>query len=210
MYAYDKSYLEDSMANLGAMLDYAVAQCGEPLELFWSRFLASGAADQFSLRNPKYLAGMSGTEIAILVASKTGDSLPRKVARIDIGSPEYWTGWTMAYLGWSLNMSFKQIEHAGLHITSLFNAYPTLHEADLSRSVSFAKKQIEKSKRQILKEARKNAGLSQKRLSEITGIPLRTIRAYEQGQADIKKAGAVNLFSLCSALGCSQECLIGG
>ena len=90
--AYNNCYLEDAMSGIGAMLDYAVRICGQDLELFWARFLASGVADQFSRRNPRYLCGLSGTELALKVAVDTGDSLPVENAEIDIGSPEYWTG----------------------------------------------------------------------------------------------------------------------
>lgn len=62
------------MTSLGAMLDYAVNTCGEDLNLFYARFLASGVADAFSRANPKYLGGMSGIELATLVASRTGSA----------------------------------------------------------------------------------------------------------------------------------------
>ena len=68
--AYDISYLEDAMSGVGAMLDYAVNSCGETLEQFWARFLASGVAHSLSRANPKYLAGMSGIELARTVGCR--------------------------------------------------------------------------------------------------------------------------------------------
>lgn len=111
--AYDISYLDDAMTSLGAMLDYAVNSCGEDLALFYARFLASGVADAFSRANPKYLGGLSGIELATLVASRTGSELPKEDGLIDIGSPEYWTGWTLAYLSWYLDLDFGTIQTRG-------------------------------------------------------------------------------------------------
>lgn len=200
--AYNNCYLEDAMSGIGAMLDYAVRICGQDLELFWARFLASGVADQFSRRNPRYLCGLSGTELALKVAVDTGDSLPVENAEIDIGSPEYWTGWTLAYLQWYLNRSFAELEDGGVGISDLRSIYPTLHEADLSRSLQYAEKKLaEAAVHFSLKKARKNAGLSQQELSERSGIPIRTIRAYEQRRLDLANAGAENVRNLRSVLG---------
>ena len=200
--AYNNCYLEDAMSGIGAMLDYAVRICGQDLELFWARFLASGVADQFSRRNPRYLCGLSGTELALKVAVDTGDSLPVEKAEIDIGSPEYWTGWTLAYLQWYLNRSFAELEDGGVGISDLRSIYPTLHEADLSRSLRYAEEKLaEAAVHFSLKKARKNAGLSQQELSERSGIPIRTIRAYEQRRLDLANAGAENVRNLRSVLG---------
>ena len=136
--AYDIVYLDDAMASLGAMMDYAVNTCGEEFTLFYARFLASGVADAISRANPKYLGGMSGIELAMLVASRTGDALPDKGGLIDIGSPEYWTGWSLAYLSWYLNMDFGSMQSRGLTAKSIYERYSVLHEADLSKTVRFA------------------------------------------------------------------------
>ena len=201
-HAYDKCYLEDAMSSVGAMLDYAVGTCGEPLDLFWARFLASGVAEQFSLRNPRYLCGLSGIELALTVAARTGNPLPMKTDRIHIGSPEYWTGWTLAYLQWHLNLSFMELQRNGLTAAEVHSVYPTLHEADLSRSVLFAEKTMAARRDpQFFKHARKNAGLSQQQLAERTGIPLRAIRAYEQGTLSLDRAASQTVRLLRSVLG---------
>ena len=125
--AYNICYLEDAMASVGAMLDYAVNSCGESLALFYARFLGSGIAREIFLSNPKYIAGMSGTELAMEVARRTGDELPPNSALIDIGSPEYWTGWTLAYLSWHLNVDFGVLQSRGVDIKTLYDRYPSLH-----------------------------------------------------------------------------------
>lgn len=204
--AYDITYLDDAMSSMGAMLDYAVNTCGEDLSLFYARFLASGIADAFSSGNPKYLGGMSGIELAMLVANHTGDALPKKDAIIDIGSPEYWTGWSLAYLSWFLNMSFVSMQSQGLTAQSLLERYPVLHEADLSKTIRFSETRLkETSGGDLLKRTRRNAQMTQRQLSDITGIPLSVIRSYEQGKRSLKNAEAENIRSICRVLGCKAE-----
>lgn len=201
--AYDISYLDDAMTSLGAMLDYAVNSCGEDLSLFYARFLGSGIANAFSRANPKYLAGMSGIELATLVAARTGDALPKKDGLIDSGSPEYWTGWTLAYLSWYLKIGFGTMQARGLTVESLHERYPVLHEADLSKTVQFAIKRLgETSDGELLKRVRKNARLTQRQLSDLTGIPITVIRSYEQNQRSLKSAESANVWNICRVLGC--------
>lgn len=197
------------MSSLGAMLDYAVNACGEDLDLFYARFLGSGIAKAFALANPKYIAGMSGIELAILVASRTGDRLPEKHQFIDVGSPEYWTGWTMAYLSWYLNLDFGALQSRGVTVQALRDRYSVLHEADLSKSVAFAMRRIQiDAGENRLKRARKNAGMTQQELAEATSVPIRAIRSYEQGQRSLGSAAAEKVRRICQSLGCALEDLL--
>ncbi|WP_374041738.1 helix-turn-helix domain-containing protein, partial [uncultured Treponema sp.] len=49
---------------------------------------------------------------------------------------------------------------------------------------------------------------SQKELSEISGVPLRTIQQYEQGQKNINSAKAETVLKLAKVLECSAEDLM--
>ena len=204
--AYNISYLDDAMLSLGAMLDYAVNTCGESLTLFFARFLSSGIARDFSRANPKFIAGMSGIELAHMIARLTGEELPKKEAYVDIGSPEYWTGWTLAYLSWYLCLDFDTLQSRGFSIQSLHDRYPVLHEADLSKSVEFALNQISgEGYQNPLKQTRNYAGMTQQELADSSGVPLRVIRSYEQGQRSLNNASADNVRRICQSLGCSAE-----
>lgn len=204
--AYNITYLEDAMSSLGAMLDYAVNSCGEDLSLFYARFLGSGIAKAFSQANPKFLAGMSGIELAQLVACRTGEGLPEKEGFIDMGSPEYWTGWTLAYLSWYLCLDYATLQSRGVTVQAIHDRYHVLHEADLSKAVQFATQRIQaETKVQPLKRIRKNAGLTQRELALISGIPLRVIRSYEQGQRSLENAGSESVWRICQTLGCRIE-----
>ena len=60
----------------------------------------------------------------------------------------------------------------------------------------------------MFKRLRAYAGLSQKELAEKTGIPLRTIQQYEQGQKDLSHACADSVLTLARALYCEVSDLI--
>ena len=208
--AYSESYLSDVMDGLGSMLDFAVNACGEDLRLFYARFLASGVATQIERGNPRYLCGLSGVEIALAVARRTGNPLAEVKPLIDMGSPEYWTGWTLAYLQWYLGMDFKVLQTAGIDAETLSRKYPILHEADLSKAVNYAQKTIERHRSQHnpLKEHRKLAHLTQRELATLSGTSLRSIRAYEQAQLGLANASAESIVRLSRTLGCTPSDLL--
>ena len=49
---------------------------------------------------------------------------------------------------------------------------------------------------------RKELGVTQKHLAEISGVNIRRIQQYEYGQRDINKAEAIVVFKLAMALKC--------
>jgi hypothetical protein len=145
-HAYDETYLDDAMDNLGYMFDYAVIDCGYDPEEFFNHFIVSGVAGAFERGNPKYVAGLSGPELASEVIFRTSG------ARLDIQpsenvdkSPEYWAGWSLAYYQWYTARRFTDIRESGLDIERILSLYPTLHEADISKFVSVADHIIESS-----------------------------------------------------------------
>ena len=60
-----------------------------------------------------------------------------------------------------------------------------------------------------LKTIRKQYHLTQKELAELSGVTLRMIQAYEQGDQDIMKAEVRTVFALARVLGCSAEVVCG-
>lgn len=59
-----------------------------------------------------------------------------------------------------------------------------------------------------LKLLRKTNGLTQKELSDATGIPLKCIGNYEQRVRDLNKASSIIVYKLSIALNCRMEDLI--
>lgn len=59
-----------------------------------------------------------------------------------------------------------------------------------------------------LKEKRMQRELSQSQLAKASGVSLRMLQKYEQGDRDIKKAQAETVYKLAKALNCKMEELI--
>ena len=59
-----------------------------------------------------------------------------------------------------------------------------------------------------LKRLRTEANLSQSKLSELSGVNVRLIQDYEQGQKPINHAKAITVFKLSEALGCTMDSLL--
>lgn len=56
-----------------------------------------------------------------------------------------------------------------------------------------------------LKEKRCGLGWSRKILSEYSGVSVRMIEKYENGEKDINKAAAITVHKIAKALGCSVD-----
>lgn len=95
----------------------------------------------------------------------------------------------------------------------MLSLYPTLHEADLSKFVQTADVLMEQGlqhRETPLKAIRKQSRLTQKKLADLSGVSLRMIQAYEQGDQDITKAEVRSVLALSRVLGCRPEVIIQG
>ena len=207
--AYAEEYLNDAMNNLGEAFDYAVNACHIEMQAFMDLFVTSGFADAFGNGSPKIVAGMTGTELVMEILTKVGleRDFPEPQERYDFNA-EYWCGWILAYYQWKTNRSFKDINEL-VSMQEILKLYPTLHEASEEKFVDTLNSII---KRKMittrLQARRKQCGLSQKKLSDESGVNLRTLQQYEVGAKDINKASVTNLLALAKVLSCDVEDLL--
>ncbi|MCF0111849.1 MAG: helix-turn-helix transcriptional regulator [Erysipelotrichaceae bacterium] len=204
--AYDESYLDWAMKNLGEAFDYAVNACGIAMDRFAELFVSSGYAEQFQKGNPKYIVGLSGSELVMEILTKSGMtvSFPEPQTEYDC-STEYWCGWILAYYQWKSGRSFRDILDI-LPMGEIHRLYGTLHEASEDKFADVAdtirrKKQTGTN----LQRQRKRAGYSQKKLAEKSGVNLRTLQQYELGTKQLRNAAAESVMALASVLGCDIE-----
>ena len=206
--AYIESYLDDAMNHLGDMIEYSICNLGFSPDVIWGYFISSGIASCFEKGNPKYIAGMSGFELAKTILDKVGVSYENvNPSYREQKGVEFWSGWILAYYQWLTGMRFEDMAKDGLSLSNVFSLY-ILHEADESKFVEAANNIIERNKKDRqskLATIRKVRGLTQSHLSYISGVSLRMIQLYEQRQNDISKAQAVVVISLSKALGCDVE-----
>lgn len=214
MNAYDKSYLYDAMLNLAEAFDYAVNEKKINPDEFADMFVISGLAEQFGSCNPKYIAGMSGSELAersIEAVVQTRKLMVRKPRPVTLEkTPEYWAGWITAYWQWKTGRSFKDI-FSNIKLSEIIDMYHPYHEMDESRFVEDVEKLISDNnlcKPTKLAAIRANCGLSQSKLAMKAGVNIRNIQQYEQRTKDISKAGADIVIKLAKALNCSVEDLM--
>lgn len=203
--AYNESYLNDAAENLGDMLAYAVNDCGYDTDEFFGWFVMSGLADQFGNGNPKYIAGLSGIELAREVVYQTSGVRPSIEATQDIEKDAtYWAGWALAHYQWFSGLRFADIIRGGLTVSKVKSLY-ILHEADISKFIDAADSMIASTlnaQPTRLKTIRKARGFTQQELSEVSGVTLRMIQLYEQRRNNINEASAASVISLANALGC--------
>ena len=206
--AYDKFFLPLVMKNLGFAVDFAVNGCRVTADSFYDFFIASKVAKAIEEGSPAFVCGCSGTELALSVFERVGfDHLPGNGITFDRfdRSPEYWAGWILAYYQWETNLSFSKIRDY-VPFSQIVNMYYPLHEAPQEKFLDVMNKIIKEkdlSKATNLHNLRKASGLTQKELSELAGVNLRTLQQYEIGSKDINKASGKTINSLALALHCN-------
>lgn len=209
IHAYDSQYLDDAMKCLGEAMDYAANCCQMNMDRFLELFIGTGYAEQFAAGVPKYVSGVSGTELVMDVLTKSGMNMDFPQAQIDYDySSQYWCGWILAYYQWYTGRSFKEIRKH-ISMQEIEKLYSTLHEASEKKFVDTVNRMIRKKNPSTrLQAQRKISGYSQRELAEKVGVNLRTLQQYEIRAKDINKAAGITLLSLAKALGCRVEDLL--
>lgn len=209
MAAYSELYLNDAMANLGEALDHAVNVCGLDMAVVLEMFSGSHVAEQFEKGNPKYISGMSGTELIheLLMEANYHVALSGSIAEFE-ASPEYWCGWILAEYQWQSGISFRDIL-SKVKAENLLRMYATLHEAAEEKALEALDDIMSRGKEiRRLKQLRRVYGYSQSVMAMKSGVNLRTLQQYESGAKDINKASVTTLKALADTLGVKIEDLM--
>ena len=201
IHAYSELYLNSAMHNLAALFDIAINAEGLDADEFAGAFANSKIAKGIEAGVPDILAGKSATEMLMIILDKDIDYTVVPVDR----TPEYWAGWVLAKAQWYLNKSFKDILEV-IQFSKLVSMYYPYHEADEMKAVEIINACFPTVSN--LKMIRKKRKLSQEELAILSGVNVRSIRAYEQGKNDITKAQVDTLQMLAKTLDCSIEELL--
>lgn len=208
IHAYDKVYLEKARTALGRMLDFAVYDLKYDITKFFDMFIKSGIAAQFELGDFTLLVGMSGVELAYRVLEQSGIYERIKPNYSVNRSEEFWTGWALAYYQWETSLGFAEIVRC-VPIRDIVALYSPYHEMDIRQFVDKMNDLYKAANPETnLKRLRQKAGLSQRELAELSGIPVRMIQQYEQRRKNINKAQAEYLVKLTRLLYCEVEDLM--
>ena len=209
IHAYSDLYLNDARRTLAGSFDSAVYTFGMKLPSFYDMFLASAFSTKFEKGDPFVVSGMSGTELAaLIICSHTGKASEIQPVYHDDKTPEYWAGWALSFYQWFTGCSFKKLNEE-VPIETILQMYPKYHEMDISH-FNDRLNEIRKTSRMAtyLKQYREHLGFSQSELAVLTGIPVRTIQQYEQGQKSINRARADYIISLSNVLNIDPRLLL--
>lgn len=201
IHAYNELYLNTVMHNLGELFDIAINSLSFDADEFAMKFANSIVSSGIECASPNMLAGKSATEMIMLILNEDVEYTTYQVDR----TKEYWAGWILAKAQWYLNKSFKEILLL-MPFSKLISLYYPFHEASEMKIIEMISEMFPK--QSTLKTMRIERKLTQEQLSILSGINLRTIKSYEQGENDILKAQGETLLKLARTLDCSVEDLL--
>lgn len=113
IHAYSDDYLTSAQRILGDMLDFAVNTYDMDIDKFFEMFLVSNVSRQFEIGNPTYVAGKTGCELVKEVIRDSGLVMEEYPDEMYLDkSPEYWSGWALAYYQWYRGRTFSRIYRA--------------------------------------------------------------------------------------------------
>ena len=201
IHAYSDDFLPTIQGKLASMFEIAVLKKHLSIDDFAEKFLSSPVCRAFETADPVFVLGKSAVELLGMVLHEA----PDPVQTDSYASPEYWVGYTLAYMQWYFNKPYSKLI-AALPCGELLAHYFPYHEMDIRQSVDLFFSKL----RPVcpLKRFRAAKHLSQRDLSLLSGVPERNIKAYEQGKIDIGRAQAETLYALAKVLNCSIEDLI--
>ena len=205
--SYDEALLHRAKTRMGHMLDTAVSLYGCGLVQFYEMFLNSPYSARFERGDSSVISGMSGHELAYAIISEHKNVDLREYDFSIERSREYWIGWSLSHYQWVSARSFMYINEL-IPIDEMYAMYPKYHEMDVSQFIDRVNEIESEYKKKTFKRLRKYAGLSQKELADKTGIPVRTIQQYEQGQKMLAHARVDVVIRLSKALYCTIEDIV--
>lgn len=206
IHAYDEDYVAGAQRILGDAVDFAVMTLGLDPDSFGRAFAVSSCSKQFAMGNPSYVAGINGCELTRMVLEETKTSYEDSEDAMYIDkSPEYWSGWALAFYQWYSNRSFMEIL-SYVSMADIMELYAAYHEMDIMQFVDRMQAELANANHKTrLRAMRENCGLSQSELARGSGVPLRQIQLFEQHQREINKTSAETMLRLAKYLHCRVE-----
>ncbi len=202
--AYQKSILPIIQDNLGAFFDITINTLDYSYLEATNLFINSRISPQIEIGNRTYTTGMSGLELVKVASYELFNHELSHVSYSKI-SKEYWAGFVLAYLQWATSKSFEEIL-GKLPLEEIVNKYNPYHETSEEKFVvDMLEHYFTESNLRLF---RKRNTYSQKKLSELSSVPLRTIRTYEQNPESINNGKVTYIYKLSQVLHCKVKDLL--
>lgn len=200
-HAYDKDYLRIVQDNLSLVFYIGVNYLNYTSFEFSNLFENSKLAMQIEKGDLTIILGKSAKDWLDEITDCSFDIKENSIEYNQI----YWAGWALAQIQWQLNITFSELFKIIPfdYLISLYNPY---HEAPIEKLLDEIKqKSADKSS---LQRKRKAMGISQKKLSTISNVNLKSIQLYETKKDSILSAKGETLYKLANALSCNIEDLL--
>lgn len=201
IHAYNDELLPTIQTKLASIIELAVSVEKIEMDAFMNLFICSPVCRALETANPILALGKSATELLAIVLQRE----PHEIEVSSYASPEYWVGYTLAYAQWYFNKPYAELV-AAYPCSKLLDNYFPYHETDITNSLDLYRARLDIGCR--LKTLRAAKKLSQSELAVLSGVPVRTIKAYEQGKSDICKAQAETLYAIAKVIDCTIEDLM--
>ncbi len=202
IHAYNECYLDTVQRKLSSIFELAVLEENVEIDTFTEKFLSSPVCKAMEEGDPVYVCGKSANELLGIILGRE----PLQIEEGVYASPEYWVGFVLSYAQWYFNKPYSELIEV-FPSSVLILHYHLYHEMDIMKSMELFEKHL--NNECPLKTLRKKKELSQNDLAVLSGVPVRSIKAYEQNTVDISKAQGDTLYALAKTLGCKIEDLIG-
>lgn len=201
IHAYDENYVEGAMIRMGDMLEYACLDLGYDPDGFFKMFILSGIARRFQIGDVSVVAGKSGPELAQLILSDVDhvNDFKEPLWR-EYRSDLYWCGWAIAYFQWYEKKTFEEIWNS-ISIRMMQKMYPTLHEADISKTVDTMKNMIIQGRKSSVQTLRLTRGMTQQELAEAAHMSISQLQRIEYGERQVENLTLKTALALARALG---------
>lgn len=201
-------YVSKTQDILADTFDYAINVFNISSKDFVSMFVVSSFSKRIEKGDLSIILGRSGIELVMDIYQEIAlEHLSVETEFRFNRTVAYWIGWALAYYQWYSYRTFEEIFKV-FSYENLEKMYYSLHEADVIKLVDIVDERVrELFSGTNLKRIRKNAGLKQTELAELSGVNVRSIQMYEQRKNDINKASFETVYRLSKALGCDVESL---
>ena len=196
--AYKEDYGRIAQVKMAEMFELAALKEKIKIDDFIEMFIDSPICRAFETLDPIYLLGKSSNELIAMIINKP----PVDIYVAEYASPEFWTGYVLAYAQVTLNKSYRTLVKAFPCSEILIHYFP-YHEMDNRHILDVFKEKLQKNN--PLRTLRLERKLSQSDLALLSNVNIRSIKGYEQGTLDISKAQVDTVFALARVLGCSLE-----
>lgn len=192
-----------AIESVAEMFEYAKCyyklDCGK----FFNLFNSSHISDKIYKLDMVYVYGKSSIELVAEICETQGEKIYKGNDTTLINPSYYWLGIIVASYCFGKSISFMEFAER-IDINELLKLYGVMHEAPQMRMIDEIDS-ILRTQESSLARIRRTRNVSQKELSIMSNVSLRSIQMYEQKQKSISKASFETVRNLANSLSVNTD-----